>query len=80
MERLISNTTEDPVQIICGLEVLGIGRVSQALRRIAEAGTFPGARDDKIIVQEAASANNLRRIVDKAHAEIGTHRLHRRDL
>ncbi|MFQ6551895.1 hypothetical protein AAD018_006050 [Aestuariibius insulae] len=71
MERLISNTTEDPVQIICGLEVLGIGKVSQALRRIAEAGTFPGARDDKIIVQEAASANDLRRIVDKARAEIG---------
>ncbi|OOY31103.1 hypothetical protein BMI88_08135 [Thioclava sp. F36-6] len=75
IERLISKNTKDPVQIICGLEVLGIAKVSQSLRRIAETGNFPGAQEDKILVQEAVSTSDLRRIVDNTRAETGKRKI-----
>lgn len=75
MERLIDPKTADPVQIICGLEILGIEKVSQALRRLAEVGSFPGAREDKIIVHEATSISDLRRIVEKTRAENGKRKI-----
>ena len=71
IERLISNDTTDPVQIICGLEVLGLSKVGQSLKRVSETGNFPGAREEKIIVEEASSRSELRRIIDMTRPENG---------
>lgn len=71
IERLISNDTTEPVQIVCGLEVLGLSKVGQSLKRISETGNFPGAREDKIIVEEASSRSELRRIIDITRPENG---------
>ena len=69
IEQLISKNTTDPVRIVCGLEVLGLSKVGQSLKRISETGNFPGAREDKIIVEEANSQSEIRRIIDMTRPE-----------
>jgi hypothetical protein len=65
IEQLTLNDNS-PLQIICGLEILGLNKVASSLKRISEVGNFPGIREaDKISVEEAASESELRRIVDR---------------
>lgn len=55
-----------PVQIICGLDILGLSRVSAALKNMADTSRLPGARQEKTSVHLARTAQDLRREVDRA--------------
>ena len=65
IERITSPDTT-PVQIICGLKSLGLGKVTSFLKRISKAGGFPGMGKEGIFVEEVNSKNDLRRFVDNA--------------
>ncbi|MBF9052037.1 hypothetical protein GTA62_18800 [Roseobacter sp. HKCCD9010] len=54
-----------PVQIVCGLKVLGLSTVGPALKRIALAGRLPGARDRSIAVDLVKNTRELRASVDR---------------
>jgi hypothetical protein len=54
-----------PVQIICGLETLGLGRVGIALKRISESGRLPGSPETKLSVDIVKSPKELRSIIDR---------------
>ncbi|WP_076449601.1 prolipoprotein diacylglyceryl transferase [Roseivivax lentus] len=62
-ERLVS-ADEAPVQIICGLSPLGLGKVGVALKRLSEAGRLLGARNTVIPVHAIANQKDLRTRVD----------------
>ena len=65
IERITSPDTT-PVQIICGLKLLGLGKVTSSLKRFSEAGHFPGMGKERIFVEEVNSKNDLRSFVDNA--------------
>ena len=54
-----------PVQIVCGLEMLGLSKVGVALKRIAENGRIPGAPETKLSVDIVKSPKELRGIIDR---------------
>lgn len=56
------------VQIVCGLEALGLSKIGTALTRIAKTGRLPGAPDHGIGVQIAKNSRELRPYVERAKA------------
>jgi len=70
IERIVSSDTA-PVQIICGLEILGLSKVCPSLKRMAEVGHLPGAPNDEIVVEEAKTTKELRQIIDRKHQTKG---------
>lgn len=53
------------VQIVCGLEMLGLSKVGVALKRIAENGRIPGGPETKLTVDIVKGPKELRAIVDR---------------
>ena len=66
IERITSPDTT-PVQIICGLKSLGLGKVTSSLKWISEEGHFSGMGKEKIFVEKVNSKNDLRHFIDKVH-------------
>ena len=56
-----------PVQIVCGLEMLGLSKVGVALKRIAENGRIPGAPETKLSVDIVKSPKELRGMIDRRY-------------
>lgn len=54
-----------PVQIVCGLEMLGLSKVGVALKRIAESGRIPGSPERELTVDIVKTPKELRAIVDR---------------
>jgi hypothetical protein len=54
-----------PVQIICGLETLGLGKVGVALKRISDNGRVPGGPETGLLVDVVKSPKELRSIIDR---------------
>lgn len=52
-----------PVRIVCGLEMLGLGKVGQAMKRLADMDQL--ARDQAVSVVTVGSARELRRAIDR---------------
>ncbi|MFC0810339.1 hypothetical protein ACFHWW_33710, partial [Ensifer sp. P24N7] len=68
IERIVDASPETaPVQIVCGLELLGLSKVGQSLKRISETGRLPGAPNEQIPVHIANSTRDLRTQIDRAH-------------
>ncbi len=63
IERILQQDA-DTVQVVCGLDLLDLGKVGSALKRIAETGRLPGAGSDDIAVHLMASMRDLRSHVD----------------
>lgn len=53
------------VQIVCGLEMLGLSKVGVALNRIAESGRIPGSPERELTVDIVKTPKELRAIVDR---------------
>lgn len=54
-----------PVQIICGLEPLGLSKVGVALKRISDNGRVPGGPETGLSVDVVKSPKELRAIIDR---------------
>lgn len=67
IERIVQKDAA-PVQIVCGLDLLGLSKVGPSLKRISETGRLPGAPKDDIQVHLATSVKDLRASVDRARA------------
>lgn len=65
IERIV-DPQASPVQIVCGLDVLGLSKVGPSLKRIAEIGRLPGARSDDIPVHIVTSERDLRSRVERS--------------
>lgn len=68
IERIVQ-PKDAPVQIVCGLETLGLSKVGPSLKRIAQSGHLPGAPDHGISVEIVRSTRELRAQVDR---KVGT--------
>ncbi|SFK88682.1 hypothetical protein SAMN04488004_103241 [Loktanella salsilacus] len=64
IERIVQ-PEDAPVQIVCGLEALGISKVGSSLKRIASSGHLPGAPDQGISVEIVRNTRELRAQVDR---------------
>ncbi|KPF84185.1 hypothetical protein IP70_16730 [alpha proteobacterium AAP38] len=53
-----------PVQIVCGLEMLGLSKVGVSLKRIVESGRLPGGPEKGMLVEIAKNSKELRVLVD----------------
>jgi hypothetical protein len=67
IERIVQKDAA-PVQIVCGLDLLGLSKVGSSLKRISETGRLPGASKHDIQVHLATSVKDLRASVDRASA------------
>lgn len=54
------------VQIVCGLDILGLSKVGLSLKRISETGGLPGAMGDDIPVHIANSEKDLRNSIERS--------------
>lgn len=63
-ERLF-HPASHPVQIICGLETLGLSKVGVALKRISESGRVPGGPETRLSVDVVKNPKELRSIIDR---------------
>lgn len=67
IERLLeSDETRSPVRIVCGLEILGLGKVGQAMKRLAEMGQLAGAPDEGVEVVKVDNSRDMRRAFERA--------------
>lgn len=64
IERLF-HPDAHPVQIICGLEMLGLSKVGVALKRISDTGRVPGGPETGLLVDVVKSPKELRTIIDR---------------
>ncbi|AXS40979.1 ATP-binding protein [Breoghania sp. L-A4] len=58
IERIVDPNAV-PMQIVCGLEILGLSKVGAALKQIAAIGRLPGAPKDDITVHVVTSRKEL---------------------
>lgn len=54
-----------PVQIICGLEMLGLSKAGVAIKRISDNGRVPGGPETGLTVDLVKSTKELRSIIDR---------------
>lgn len=54
-----------PVQIVCGLDILGLSKVGIALKRIAETGRVPGGPETGLTIDIVKSLKELRGLIDR---------------
>jgi len=64
IERIVS-PENSPVQIVCGLEPLGLSKIGPSLKQIAQSGHLPGARELDISVEIVKNTRELRAHVDR---------------
>lgn len=67
IERIVQPEAA-PVQIVCGLDTLGLSKVGPSLKRISETGRLPGAPKEEIPVHIADSVRDLRNSVERTRA------------
>jgi hypothetical protein len=68
IERLLSRDHPD-IRMVCGLEFLGLTRISAALRWLYEQGNLPGRQrsDPRMIIETADSGKALANIVEQSN-------------
>ena len=66
IERILDRDGK-PVQIICGLDILGLHRIGTALKRISETGPLPGAGKGGIELVLTETDKDIRMIFKKSH-------------
>ncbi|MBV6649221.1 MAG: hypothetical protein KI789_05820 [Hoeflea sp.] len=67
IERIVAEDSF-PVQIVCGLEVLGLSKIGRALKYISETSRLPGRPQDNVPVEIVSSARDLGSFVNGARA------------
>jgi len=70
IERIV-DPHASPVQIVCGLDILGLSKVGTSLKKIAEMGRLPGARSDDVPVHIVTSERDLRNRVERSRPDDG---------
>ena len=66
IERLLQpDETRSPVRIVCGLDILGLGKVRQAIKRLAEMGQLAGAQTENVEVVTVDNPRDLRRALER---------------
>lgn len=66
IERILDRDGK-PVQIICGLDILGLHRIGTALKRISETGPLPGAGKEGIELVMTETDKDIRMIFKRSH-------------
>ncbi|SDF02946.1 hypothetical protein SAMN04488105_111118 [Salipiger thiooxidans] len=70
IERIVHRESP-PVQLVCGLEPLGLSKVGRALKAISETARLPGAPNTDIPVHLVDNRKDLRARIDKAQVGAG---------
>lgn len=67
IERLLeTDAARSPVRIVCGLEILGLGKVGHAMKRLAEMGQLAGAPAEGVEVVTVDKLREMRRALERA--------------
>ncbi|MEA5160990.1 hypothetical protein U5903_09430 [Cereibacter johrii] len=75
IERLMADTDRAP-RIVCGLDLLGLGKVVPTLRRLAEQSGLPGVARGTLPVLQSQSRKELRAATDAVRSPSMTVLLH----
>lgn len=67
IERIVQ-PQDVTVQIVCGLEALGLSKIGSSLKRIAESGHLSGAPEQRINVEIVRGTRELRTLVERRGA------------
>jgi hypothetical protein len=65
IERILRQEANS-IQIVCGVELLGLAKVGSSLARISELGQLPGAPNGNLLARSVTTVKDLRSLVEAA--------------